>query len=164
VYRISAFDLSVAGQVVWHHARLEPPPTDAELRQDARFAATAWFSDPQLLSWLQADVQAGKLQGAALQLAQAIMAAVDEGASLAEQAPTGFDPAAHEADAPRIYDWSVYTGTDGARYLIAQRIENHPHIRDGNSLGTSTALVWLDTKLGWARTRSRYYRLMDKQR
>lgn len=155
-------DLNAAGQVIWHHIHQDNPPTDAELRKNAKFAATAWFSNYTLATWLKEDVQADKLEGQERLLAQAILAAAAESPKVAEEAPADFDPTAHEAEAARVHDWWLLTGKDGSRYLAALRIENHPHIADGRSLARSTALVWFDMKQGWARTRSRYYRLMGK--
>lgn len=155
-----ALQLNVAGQIIWHHMHQENLPTEGELRADANFAANAWFSNKQLSNWLQAEVQAGLLEKEERQLAEAILAIITSGTGVAEEAPAGFDPAAHEATAARIYGWWIQTAGDGTRYLAARRIERHPHIADGDSLASSTAIVWIDIAKGWCRTRSRYYRLM----
>jgi hypothetical protein len=153
-------NLNAAGQAIWHHIHQDNPPSKANLLKDARFAATAWFSNRALLKWLKEDVRAKRLRGDELFLGEAILAAANEPAPIAQEAPADFDPAAHEATAARVYDWQIQTGRDGLLYLSAGRLENHPHL--AGSLATSTALVWYDKAIGWARTRSRYYRLMGK--
>jgi hypothetical protein len=152
--------LNVAGQIIWHHLHQDNPPTDVELRADASFAANAWFSNRLIANWLWAEVQADLLEEQERQLAEAILAIIAAGTGVADEAPVGFDPAAHEASAARIYGWWIQTANDGTRTLAAMRIEGHPQIADGDRLASSTGIVWIDTALGWARTRSRYYRLM----
>lgn len=158
-----ALELNAAGQVIWHHVHQQPAPTNLELLRDANFAAAAWFSNATLSNWLMEAEKSGRLDGKELFLARAIIAASTEDTGVADKAPADFDPAAHEATAARIYGWSIQEHK-GSAYLVAQAIENHPHLPDGKSLGTSTALVWADLSIGWARTRSRYYRLMGHQR
>lgn len=152
--------LNVGGQVIWHFLHEHPDVTDGELLKAARFAGSAWFSDSQMLRWLVKEADRGALEGRELFLAEAIITAVRENEGLASEAPADFDPSQHEAEATRVYGWWFQEDKDGSKYLAAHRIENHPHICDGDSLAHSTALVWCDEKLGWARTRSRYYRLM----
>ncbi len=47
-------------------------------------------------------------------------------------------------------------------FLTARRIDGHPGISDGERLRHSSALIWIDEKCGWAKTRSRFDRLMKK--
>jgi hypothetical protein len=152
--------LNAAGQVIWSHANQHPPITNKELLRDAAFAATAWFSEPLFLRWLTEEVKQGRLHGQEVFLAQAVMTAASEGLGLSQEAPVGFDPSDHEAEATRVYGWWLREGEGGSTYLAAHRLENHPHISDGRPLAHSTALVWYDEAIGWARTRSRFYRLI----
>ncbi len=64
-------------------------------------------------------------------------------------------------DAPRLPDWSTFEDRD-EMFLTARRIDGHPGISDGERLRHSSALIWIDEKCGWAKTRSRFYRLMKK--
>ena len=156
-------DFNVAGQVIWHHIHQEGGVTTRQLLKDARFAASAWFKNPLVVGWLKNELSAGHLQGQELFLAQAIFEALQDDDGVPDQAPSDFDPAEHEADAARIYDWWTHGDPEGEIYLGACRIENHPHIPDGERVRTTTPLIWYDTKIGWARTRSRYYRLMGER-
>ena len=156
-------DFNVAGQVIWHHVHQEGGVTTQQLLKDARFAASAWFKDPLVVGWLKNELSAGHLQGQELFLAQAIFEALQDDDGVPNQAPPNFDPAEHEAGAARIYDWWTHGDPEGEIYLGAERIENHPHIPDGERVSTTTALVWYDAKIGWARTRSRFYRLIGER-
>jgi hypothetical protein len=109
------------------------------------------------------EEKSGRLEGQELILARAIIAASTKGTGVADKAPPDFDPTEHEASAVRIYGWAVHEHR-GISYLVAELIKNHPQIADGDTLGHSSPLVWLDEQAGWARTRSRYYRLMGARR
>lgn len=154
-------EFNPAGQVIWHHIHYETGISRKALIEDARYAAAAWFNDPLFRGWLVADMRENRFEGLELFLAQAIMNAFEEEIGIAREAPADFNPSEHEAEATRIFGWQLVEGR-GRFFLRAHRIENHAHISDGDSLDRSTPLVWIDEKLGWARTRSRYYRLMGE--
>jgi len=52
---------------------------------------------------------------------------------------------------------------DRLTYLSAGIIRGHPYIADGERLAHSLPVIWIDEAIGWARTRSRYYRLIGKR-
>ena len=68
-------------------------------------------------------------------------------------------PSSRELEtAPLIEEWVMtIVPPDGGPSLFG-RVTGHPLIEDGRSVCTSE-LVALDREAGWARTRSRYYRL-----
>jgi hypothetical protein len=74
----------------------------------------------------------------------------------------GLDPEAAElATAPVLTLWDVCVTREpgGSRCMtLAGIVTGHPTNYDGRNITTS-ALVWLDRKHRWARTRSRVYRL-----
>lgn len=156
------FSLNAPSQVIFQHIQTYPHATDGELLADARFAAASWLGEPSIKKSIAQDLNADRLQGREAFLAHSILRAAQTQPKVQPQAPDGFDPTMHEANAARIYGWSIEENHFGDLYLTADRIENHSEIRDNNSLRYSTALVWYDLKIGWARTRSRYYRLMGQ--
>ena len=158
------FELNAASQAVFQHIQLHPEATDEALLDDARFAASSWLAEPALKTGLAQDLNAGRLKGKEAFLAHAILWTAQTLPPVQSRAPAGFDPALHEDKAPRIYGWSIEKGRDGELYLRADHIENHPEIGSQEGLRRSTNLVWYDLQSGWARTRSRYYRLIGEQR
>lgn len=157
------FELTAVSQAIFQHIHTNPDASDRELLADARFAAASWIGEPSMQEALTRDLNAGRLRGREIYLAQAILWSAQADQKALDHAPAGFDPAEHEARAARIYGWSIETNHLGNLYLRADRIENHTEIPDNRRLAYSTALVWHDLKLGWARTRSRFYRLMKDE-
>jgi hypothetical protein len=151
----SVFDLTPAGQAIRLGTQdvLDP----MKIREIVNFAASAWFSHAEIRTFLEEDLAAGLLRSREQQLANAILSTVSEG--VGREAPGDFKPQDH-SDAPKIIDWQIIRDASGNEYLRAAHIHGHAHIRDGRSLGFSTALVWIDERIGWARTRSRYYCLV----
>ena len=158
------FELNPASQAVFQHIQLHAEATDEALLDDAHFAASSWLANPVLKTGLAQDLNAGRLKGKEAFLAHAILWTAQALPMAQDHAPGSFDPAAHEADAARIYGWAIETDHDGELYLRANHIENHPEIKSQNGLGRSTAIVWYDLTIGWARTRSRYYKLIGEPR
>lgn len=151
----SLFDLTPAGQAI----RLGAPEilTPAEIAKIAKFAVSAWFGRPLFRLFLEDDLAAGRLIGGEADLARAILDSPRGGVE--RKAPSDFNPADHTNSA-KILNWRIIKDESGNEYLNAEHIKGHAHIPDGGSLGHSTALVWIDESLGWARTRSRFYRLI----
>jgi hypothetical protein len=149
------FDLTPVGQAI----RLGAPEilTPAEIAKIAKFAASAWFGGPLFRLFLEDDLASGRLFGGEADLAQAILDSPRSGVE--RKAPSDFTPADHTNSA-KILNWRIIKDESGNEYLNAEHIKGHAHIPDGGSLGHSTALVWIDEALGWARTRSRFYRLI----
>ena len=155
------FQASAASQAILQHVQAHPSASDDELIDDARFAAACWMGEPAMRQELEEDLNAGLLQGQEEMLANAILWAAQYLPKIRPQAPSGFDPSAHEADAARILGWSLIKNATGELCLGGARIENHPDFPDCLGFEVSRPLVWYDLDLKWARTRSRYYRLLD---
>ena len=72
-------------------------------------------------------------------------------------APEAFDP--YElGEPPRIEDWRVEDFPEFECEVLVGRVIGHPHLGDRPEVVTS-ALVWIDDAVGWARTLYRFYRL-----
>ncbi|WP_284258624.1 hypothetical protein, partial [Acidocella aquatica] len=128
-----------------------------ELQRIVKFAASAWFSHPQFRQFLMEDLETGRFTDRETYLAESILDAPVSG--IGRKIPADFNPSDH-SNAAKIVDWHIVEDGFGDAYLSARHIQGHAHIRDGNSLGRSTELVWIDEVEGWARTRSRVYRLL----
>ena len=75
-------------------------------------------------------------------------------------APANFDPFEF-GEPPRIEQWRVTYAFGGLHQVMTGEIYGHPLLGDAPLAFTST-LIWISTKAGFARTRSRYYRLGTK--
>jgi hypothetical protein len=75
-------------------------------------------------------------------------------------APASFDPFEF-GEPPRIEEWCVTDGFGGIHQVMTGQIYGHPILGDVARAFTSV-LVWISAKAGFARTRSRYYRLGKK--
>ena len=155
------FELNAPSQTLFFHIQLHPNASEDELLADAKFAAASWLGEAQFKELIAQDLKAGRFHGRELFLANSILQAARMPTITEAHAPAGFDPSPYEAEATRVYGWKIVEDDQIGLHLRAKYIENHPHIRDGSSLAHSTALIWFDQKIGWARTRSRFYRLMD---
>ena len=80
---------------------------------------------------------------------------------VAQKMPADFNPDEHE-NAPIVYGWRVVEA-GGLQVLQADIVQRHPSVPNYRPIVT-TPLVWIDRESGWARTRSRVYRLMDHLR
>lgn len=158
---MSLFDLTPAGQIIRIGLQGNELDGDEWLLKRARFAASAWFRDKLFQKLLDEDLRAGRLEGRELVLAKIIMDELSE-QRISRVAPREFNPADHQA-AARIEGWWIAKDEAGNEYLCACYIEGHSHISDGDTLARSTAIVWIDESIGWARTRSRMYRLLGKR-
>jgi hypothetical protein len=61
------------------------------------------------------------------------------------------------AGAPTISDWTL-CGTGSRLFILVGSIIGRPTIRQGSQSRTSI-VIWLDSKVGWARTISHFYLL-----
>lgn len=151
------FGLTPAGQAVM----LATPHDFSEggLRDLGELAASTWLGEDMLRKWLKRDLEGGLLGERERIVATAILSAPQP--DVARRAPVEFDPSAYQ-QAPRVDEWFTLKSR-GKEYLFAELIEGHPHILNGPVKLQTTALVWIDERLGWARTRSRVYRLGKKK-
>ncbi len=73
-------------------------------------------------------------------------------------APTSFDPTATKQFAT-IELWYIKKFPEhGCETLRGVIVGGHPEIEPGRGVRTS-ALVWIDARIGWARTVNRFYKL-----
>jgi hypothetical protein len=72
------------------------------------------------------------------------------------KAPAAFDPRSI-AIAPLLEDWLIEEFDAGDCEIFWGYVSGHPHLADG--LAHTSAIVWLDEALGWARTLYRFYRI-----
>lgn len=102
----------------------------------------------------------GELYGAAEVFAQALVAVGQTGYST--RAPADWTPPA-DADRQVVVDgWRVEEfgeGDDVFHALTGASVRNHPYIGQGECFTRSSPILWIDRKLGWAKTQSRLYRL-----
>jgi len=134
--------------------------TEGIERLAATAAAGAVIASEPMRQALAAALEAGELYGAAEAFAQALLAADVTG--YARKAPVDWQAPA-DPDCEVVVDgWQVREfGPEGGRFcaIVAASIRNHPYIGNGDSMSRSSPLIWIDEKLGWARTQSRLYRL-----
>ncbi|MGY0571912.1 DUF6634 family protein [Bradyrhizobium sp. RDM12] len=74
-------------------------------------------------------------------------------------------PAEQLAAGPRLEGWALKIGRGpGGEYEMALmgRVTGHPRMSDG-SQATTTTLIWLDRKHGWARTLNTLYALGEPE-
>ena len=150
------FELSSLGQMIKLGIPADMPVQ--QLQNLGRHAAHGYFDKERARDLLLKDLASGLLNEREFIVARAFLDARDTGVQ--HQAPDDFDPAKHD-DAPRLTDWSTFEDRD-EMFLTARRIDGHPGISDGERLRHSSALIWIDKKRGWAKTRSRFYRLLKK--
>jgi len=150
------FELSTLGQMIRLGVPADMPVL--QLQNLGRHAAHGYFDKERARELLLKDLASGLLNEREFIVARAFLDAKDIGVQ--HKAPDDFDPAQHD-DAPQLTDWSTFADGD-EMFLTAGRIDGHPGISDGERLRHSSALIWIDKKRGWARTRSRFYRLLEK--
>ncbi len=100
--------------------------------------------------WLRGDLPS--LTPGEREVAEAILA-IPAGA--ARTAPDGFMPSSEAC--PTVHGWRIAEFGD-REVLTADLVTGHPSL-DDDRLGRSSPLIWVDERIGWARTTSRYYRL-----
>ena len=152
------FGLSPIGQAL--ALGLPQDSSEAGLVAIGETAGAGMLAEPRLLDWLRLDVAGDLLTERELVVANAILAAAERVGGVPRRAPRDFEP---PAQAVGIEGWSVFEH-GGLEFLTAARISGHPYICDGDNLSRSSPLIWIDEQQGWARTRSRYYRLVGRQR
>lgn len=150
------FGLTPIGQVLALGLPLDA--SEAGLVAIGETAGAGMLAEPRLLEWLRQDVAAALLTERELVVANAIIKAAER-VGVPRRAPRDFEP---PADAVAIEGWDVFE-KGGLEYLTAARISGHPYLPDGDNLSRSSPLMWIDERLGWARTRSRYYRLVGQR-
>ena len=153
--RAELFDaLTPVGQ-----ALIQAVPRDISvegLRGIGETAARGVMSAAFLLNMLRTEHSAGKLGERERTVAEHILglAPLHTGKAL-RHAPLNFVP---PRMAPVVEGWRI--GIRGrVECLIADTVLGHPHIADGGRHICTSPLIWLDERLGWARTESRWYRL-----
>jgi hypothetical protein len=77
------------------------------------------------------------------------------------RAPARFDPET-VTQFPRLEGWTIEKYPAGRCEVLTGTVWHHPHIVDGARVRTS-ALIWIDEDLGWARSLYRFYRLGRSQ-
>jgi len=150
------FGLSTLGQMIKLGVPGDMPVR--QLQDLGRHAAHGYFDKERARELLLQDLASGLLNEREFIVARSFLDAKDVGVQ--HQAPNDFDPAKHE-DAPRLTDWTTFEDGD-EMFLTARRIDGHPGISDGERLRHSSPLIWIDANRGWARTLSRFYRLLRK--
>lgn len=151
------FKLSILGQMIKLGVPADMPVQ--KLQNLGRHAAHGYFDKERARELLLKDLASGLLNEREFIVARAFLDAKDIGVQ--NKAPDDFDPAQSDG-APRLTDWSTFEDGD-EMFLRARRIDGHPGISDGERLRHSSPLIWIDKKRGWARTRSRFYRLLEKE-
>ena len=151
------FELSTLGQMIKLGVPADMPVQ--QLQDLGRHAAHGYFDKERARELLLKDLSNGLLNGREFIVARAFLDARDTGVQ--HKAPEDFDPAQHD-DAPRLTNWTTFEH-GGELLLAARRIDGHPRISDGDKLIHSSPLIWIDKKLGWSRTQSRFYRLLKEE-
>ncbi|HET9147023.1 MAG TPA: hypothetical protein VFN77_03150 [Acetobacteraceae bacterium] len=154
---VPLFDLTPCGQAL--ALGIPRDISETGLRKIGEFAGQSWFAESPFREWLQNDLGTGHLGERERIVAEALLASPRAG--IPHRAPPEFEPAAH-ADAPHVDQWWIEERRE-VSFLRALLIRGHPHIPNGPVKLQTTALVWIDERLGWARTRSRVYRLGKKK-
>lgn len=150
------FELSILGQMIRLGISADMPLQ--QLQELGRHAAHGYFDKERVREPLLKDLASGLLNEREFFVARAFLDAKDIG--VRHEAPDNFDPTKH-GDAPRLTDWTTFESGDEL-FLTASRIDGHPSFPDGERLRHSSPLIWIDKKRGWARTQSRFYRLLKK--
>ena len=137
-------------------------PTDISLeglRELGQIAGRGVMSVGFLVDLLCQDLESGGLGEREETLAQIIIETIPERTGKAlRRAPVSFQPPDR---APVLAGWSIATFDDN-ECLIATSIHGHPNMRDGSGRFRSSPLVWVDERIGWAKTESRWYRLESR--
>lgn len=135
-------------------------PSDVSLPGIHELAINAEIlrSEPVMKSWLQEDLAAGRLKDHQEEFARVVLRA--DPSEFLTRAPTTFTPP--DTPTASIDRWRIVVKPGRPAVLSARKISGHPSICDGDSLEWSSPLIWIDERQGWARTRSRLYRLEKK--
>jgi hypothetical protein len=150
------FDLSPAGQCL-----RQALPRDASgpgLVEIGEQAGGAIIATAIFLDGLRADLAAGRLTEREILVANAI---VENVGSVGRRAPKEFVPPPEDEVVATVDQWREFE-RDGTVFLTAQRVTGHPHL-SGDRLSRTSPVIWIDEQLGYARTRSRLYRLGKKE-
>jgi len=149
---LSLFGLPPVGQAL----RLGMPErmSKALIAKVAGSASQGWLQNQELRGMLADLLSHRRLSQDEAALALAILAMPDTG--VAQKMPVGFNPDEHE-NAPVVHGWRVVE-VDGVPVIQADMVRHHPSVPNFRPIMT-TPLVWIDREGGWARTRSRVYRL-----
>ncbi|HQT65799.1 MAG: hypothetical protein B7Z71_00500 [Acidocella sp. 21-58-7] len=151
--------LSPAGQAL--ALALPVHASEQTLREIGLLAVRGPLGKPDLFVGLSRDRNFGFLNERELIVAEVIKSNFDSSEILL-RAPVEWVPPAENTKTPFLEDWWVlHTPYDNSLCLAAHQLSNHPHLTAGN-LAYSSPLIWLDERLGWARTVSRIYRLGRK--
>lgn len=157
----SVFGMSVAGQALT--IALPREASEPRLKEIGRLSARGPLGLPEIIGGLKQDIDAGLLGEREIVAARAILGAAGD-LDIPLRAPADWVPPVSDKAIVRIENWWVRRMEDGGgRYycLAADKMTGHPVL--GNTrLAHSSPLVWLDEKLGYARTVSRVYRLGQK--
>lgn len=103
--------------------------------------------------WLMSDLASMTSEERAV--AQAILAVPTV---VPRTAPEGFIPPVETC--PTAHGWRLAEFGD-REVLVADLVTGHPDLGD-DRLKRSSPLMWVDERIGWARTTSRFYRLGEK--
>jgi len=74
------------------------------------------------------------------------------------RAPEGVD-VFEFGEPPRIENWRVFDAYRGLHQVLIGEIYGHPILGDCPNGAVTSRLIWISPEAGFARTRSRYYRL-----
>ena len=154
----SVFGMSVAGQALT--IALPREASEPRLKEIGSLSARGPLGRPQIVDGLKHDIDAGLLGERELVAAKVILETADD-LDIPLRAPADWVPPASDAAVVCVDDWWVTLVKGGGdRYycLAADQMTGHPVLGD-TRLAHSSPLVWLDEKLGYARTVSRVYRL-----
>jgi hypothetical protein len=133
---------------------------EATLREIGERAARAVMSEKFMVVGLEDDLQNGRLGEREKIVAETIIEGLAN-YELPLRAPPDFVPPAEGQKTPIVDFWWTYTSVEDGQIftlLAAQTLRGHPSLGD-SKLRRSSALIWIDERLGYARTRSRIYRL-----
>jgi hypothetical protein len=133
---------------------------EATLREIGERAARAVMSEKFMVADLQDDLQNGRFGEREKIVAETIVEGVAN-YELPLRAPPDFVPPTEGQTVPIVDYWWTYTSVEDSQnftFLAARTLRGHPSLGEGK-LRRSSALIWIDERLGYARTRSRIYRL-----
>jgi hypothetical protein len=153
----SLSNLSVAGQALTLGVPREI--SGEKLVQIGINAARGPLGLPKVIEGLKRDLHAGLGERERIVATSIIEAARNNGLIL--RAPPDWAPPPEIADVVHVEDWWIRRIQDGqGEYycLSARTLSGHPLLGTTN-LAHSSPLVWLDERIGFARTVSRLYRL-----
>ncbi|RAU20158.1 hypothetical protein CU669_19915 [Paramagnetospirillum kuznetsovii] len=122
-------------------------------------AGGAAISAPAFLNWLREDLADGRLNEREVMVAEAIIA---NAGNISLRAPREFNPPPAEDEVAALDGWWQFE-ENGLVCLAARHIRNHPYLENDGKIKRTSPVIWLDERLGFARTRSRLYRLGKKE-